>query len=134
MAASIIYAKVLGLYLTILGVCMLVSCKSIKQRIGAIKANSEATLIIGFFELLIGLFIVVTHNIWVSGWQVIITIFGWMMVVEAITAIINPAGLVSCYKKCTEGKGFCIMSAVALFFGLLLIVAAFYNFRFCIQL
>lgn len=134
MSTSIVYAKVFGLYLTILSLCMLFGCKSFKQRIAGLKANSDALLVIGFFELLVGLYVVVTHNVWVQGWPVIITILGYAMVIEAINALINPNGLVNCYKKCTDGKAFCALSSVCLIIGLILIIAAFYNFRFCIVL
>ncbi len=40
--------------------------------------------------LLAGLAIVNTHNLWVAGWPVIITIFGWLAVVGGIIRIGFP--------------------------------------------
>lgn len=36
------------------------------------------------FILLLGLIIVLTHNIWVWGWPVVITIFGWIILSKAV--------------------------------------------------
>jgi hypothetical protein len=46
--------------------------------------------IAGFLALLGGLAIVNTHNLWVAGWPIIITIFGWLAVIGGIIRIAFP--------------------------------------------
>ena len=40
--------------------------------------------------LTMGLAIVNTHNVWVAGWPVIITIFGWLAIIGGIMRITMP--------------------------------------------
>jgi hypothetical protein len=47
------------------------------------------TLLFALF-LLAGLVVVSTHNIWVLDWPVVITIFGWGMVIKSVLLLVAP--------------------------------------------
>ena len=54
--------------------------------------GSRALLFLsGFLTLLAGLAIVNTHNVWIASWPVIITAFGWLMIVAGILRMALPA-------------------------------------------
>jgi len=40
--------------------------------------------------LVIGLTVVTLHNVWVADWPVVITAFGWIMVVKSMTYLLAP--------------------------------------------
>lgn len=131
MATSIMLAKIMGVYFVILGLCMWSDCKQFKQRWMALKPNSDALFIAGFFELLIGILVVLNHNVWIQSWPVIITIVGYLLILEAVMMLANPQGLCEMYKKLCSGNGFVIMKVVMLVIGLVLVMAGFYDFKFC---
>jgi hypothetical protein len=41
----------------------------------------------GFIALILGLLIVVSHNVWVLDWRLLITLFGWFGVIKGIIRI-----------------------------------------------
>ena len=44
----------------------------------------------GIITLVAGLAIVRAHNVWSGGWQVIITIFGWLALIGGLVRIVFP--------------------------------------------
>jgi hypothetical protein len=47
-------------------------------------------LVIGTFTLPLGLYIILTHNIWVRDWPVFITIVGWGWTIKATLYLLIP--------------------------------------------
>ena len=90
MELSLYLAKVLGSYLVIVCVVLLTKRKALS---GLIKelTNSTAVLVVsGAFTLLLGLLVVVSHNIWVMDWPVIITILGWLTIAKGVLRLFMP--------------------------------------------
>ena len=81
----------------------------------------------GLLALVVGVVIILTHNIWVANWTVMITIIGWAGLIKGIWMIVFP-GTVSkfmeAYRK--KHKGLLIVHAIgALIFG---VVLTFFGF------
>ena len=49
----------------------------------------------GMLTLTVGLAIVLSHNVWVGDWRLIITIFGWLGVGGGVFRILWPQGVVT---------------------------------------
>ena len=47
----------------------------------------------GVVALAIGLALVLTHNVWVADWRVIITLFGWMAMLAGVVRLMFPMGV-----------------------------------------
>lgn len=41
-----------------------------------------------------GLAIVLTHNVWVAGWPLIITLIGWGGLIKGVLALVRPQSLI----------------------------------------
>jgi len=90
MPTSILIARLIGPVLVVVGLAALVNPKLL-QDVGREFLASRAFIFIGgFLALLAGLAIVNTHNIW-SGWQVVITLIGWLAVLGGIIRLGFPA-------------------------------------------
>ncbi len=90
MASSLLIAKLIGPLLVLLGLTTLFNPK-VLQEVGRDFLASPALIFIGgVMALLAGLAIVATHNFWVAGWPVIITLFGWLAVLGGILRIGFP--------------------------------------------
>ena len=91
MDTSILFAKFLGPTMLVSGIAVLVNRKNI-HAITEEFLNSPALIYLaGFLALLLGLAILIFHNVWVAGWPVIITIFGWIALGAGIVRMSFPA-------------------------------------------
>ena len=52
--------------------------------------NHALVCLTGMINLVIGLLIVVSHNIWVAEWPVVVTIVGWVVLLQALMRIFFP--------------------------------------------
>ena len=54
-------------------------------------ASRGMLFLAGIMALVTGLVIVNTHNVWVAGWPVIITIFGWLAIAGGVVRTAFPS-------------------------------------------
>ncbi len=94
MAASIFIAKLLGPVFVIFEIALLVKAQMFRAILKEFIRNSAFIYMAGFFGLLGGMALVVTHNVWVLGWPLIITLIGWMTLVRAVITIFQPQWIV----------------------------------------
>ena len=89
MELSILIARIASLVFLCVGLAGIFN-KNIYQRIvNDLFKNAGATMIYGFIELVASFLIVTFHNIW-TGWPVIITVVGWMGLIEGAFIIALP--------------------------------------------
>lgn len=87
MDISVFLAKIVGLYLGIIALAMLIHGKSFRKRIPEMSTPAF-TFVGGAMALLLGLLIVISHNIWVADWPVLITILGWMTLIKGVVRLL----------------------------------------------
>lgn len=87
---SIWISKFLGPVILILSIPMIFTPASLQETTKRFLADSPLILISGVLALTAGLSIVNTHNIWVLNWPLIITLFGWALVLGGASRIIAP--------------------------------------------
>jgi hypothetical protein len=83
-------SKVIGLYLIIVCSAMLINMNLFIDNVNGLMNNPPLLFISGLFTLLLGLFLVVCHNIWQWNWRVIITIFAWIALLKGISLVMYP--------------------------------------------
>lgn len=91
MQTSILIARLIGPILVVVGLAAVINPKALREVGQEFLASRALIFIGGFLALLGGLAIVNTHNLWIAGWPVIITIFGWVAVIGGIVRIGFPA-------------------------------------------
>jgi hypothetical protein len=90
MQASYFLARLIGPFCLVLGVGVLASGTNYRA-LAEEFLNSRALLFLaGLLSLGAGLAIVLTHNVWVMAWPVIITLLGWLMVIGGTVRIVFP--------------------------------------------
>jgi cytochrome c biogenesis protein CcdA/glutaredoxin len=75
---------------------------------------------VAMFELAAGLAIVLVHNVWSGGWPIIITVVGWLMVIEGTAVAIFPVREMQKLFRGLTGKGWLN------FWGLIVLVIGAY--------
>ena len=90
MQNSVFIAKLMGPAIAAMGLSLLLNRDVFNRLIDELLDNAGAIVMIGVLTLLAGLAVVNTHNVWVAGWPVIITLFGWAAVGAGLFRIILP--------------------------------------------
>ena len=83
-------SKFLGPIILVLSVPMIVTPTSLQQTTKRFLADSPLVLISGVLAMTAGLSIVNTHNVWVLDWPLIVTLFGWALVLGGALRIVAP--------------------------------------------
>ena len=91
MNSSIFIAKLIGPILVVTGLMTLANPKALQEIAREFLASRALLFVAGSLALLAGLAIVNSHNIWIAGWPVIITLFGWMAIVAGLIRMAFPA-------------------------------------------
>ena len=90
MNTSLFIARLLGPIWVIVGIGMLLNQKTFQRVCEDFCKNQALVFFSGMAPLFFGFIIVLTHNIWVSDWPVLITIFGWMGIIKGIWITVFP--------------------------------------------
>lgn len=116
-------AKFLGPVFVALSLAMIINPKRLQETTRQFLADSPLILISGVLAMTAGLSIVNTHNVWVMAWPVIITLFGWALVLGGAVRIILPSIIEDVGGRMMDRP---VVTRVAgLFWGLLGVFLAF---------
>lgn len=127
MFTSIFLAKALGIYLVFLSVAFIFCEARLKALILDMLNKPAAMLMGGFVALIIGILLVVSHNVWVADWRVLVTIIGWMALLKGATIILFPDFMIKMSMKWVENKTLYYITFLFTFIvGLILL---YYGFR-----
>lgn len=83
-------AIVTSALLLVLGCSMLFATRNWLALIAEYAEQPHRLLIPGLATLVFGLIVVFNHNIWSGGWQVAITVAGWLILLKGLTFLFSP--------------------------------------------
>ena len=89
MDISIFLAKFWGWYFITFFVLLIVNPKRIKQLFEYTK-DEKFMITTSSLAITLGLINIIAHNLWVSDWRLIITLFGWISLIKGITRFAFP--------------------------------------------
>lgn len=92
-------AQLLGLYFIVIGVIVLYRRKTIMPAISELARNRGLLLVIALAELMAGLALVITYPSLTFDWMGIISIIGWVLIIEAIVYLSLPSKKVQRFIK-----------------------------------
>ena len=90
MYTSLFLAKLIGPIFVIVGTGLLLNGDRYRAVVDEVMSSHTLLYIFGAIALTGGLALVLTHNIWVWDWPVIITIVGWLMIVRVSFRMVFP--------------------------------------------
>ena len=90
MDTSLFLAKLIGPVLLVMGAGMLINAKAFRPIFEEIIRNRALVVIGGLITMPAGLAIVLTHNVWVANWPVLITLLGWLIAVSGAFRLLAP--------------------------------------------
>lgn len=125
MCISMFYAQVIGIWLFVLGLAMIVHQQRFKKIMAETLDNPSLMTFSGMCSLGIGLLVVISHNIWVTAWPVVVTLFGWVMIVVGVMRIFWPEKFADFVRDLMDKNGYTVASWIWLLVGVYLIWAGF---------
>jgi hypothetical protein len=114
MPTSIFIAKLMGPILFAVGISILIDEKSIRAMAKDVLRSHALLYIFGIFDLLLGLVLVVIHNLWVMDWRVIITLIGWISVVRGIVRMLFTPFIIKNGPKLIKKQGLLMSVAIVM--------------------
>ena len=81
---TIFLPTVIGWYLAIFGLLMLVKHDFVKSAMEDILAQRGLYFVLAILTLVLGLLMVASHNVWMMGWPVVVTLFGWLLIIGGL--------------------------------------------------
>ena len=93
MQTSIFLAKLLGPIWLVLGIALATHRATYAAMAVEWVESRPLVYLAGVVALAIGLALVLTHNVWVADWRVIITLFGWMATLAGVVRLMFPMGV-----------------------------------------
>lgn len=126
MESSLFIGKVLGLYLIIVCLAMIVRRPAFEILLREAGNNQLLLFISATIATIIGLLIVVSHNLWVADWRVVITILGWLTLLKGLVRFFFPSVVQQATKFWFENYQYVyIVSIIFLLVGIYLCAHSF---------
>ena len=126
MISSIILAKFLGLFFTVVGIGFIFNRARIKQIVGVLAENVGIQFIATLFPLLLGSFIVAYHNNWSGDWSMLITIIGWLIFATGVVRAVFPSFWLAQVNAHKDRFAAGWVGSIVLILGLVLLYFGYY--------
>ncbi|QMT59880.1 MULTISPECIES: hypothetical protein [unclassified Legionella] len=121
-------AAVLGWYLVIVSLLLLVRREIVVTAMRELMGQRAVMLVVGIITLIIGLLMVLSHNVWVLGWPVIVTVFAWLILIGGLFRLYFPDTVYKVWNKMiTKTELFIISGVITLLIGLFLLYKVYFG-------
>ena len=121
---SVVLAKFLGVFFLVLGVGFLTNREHAANAAADLVKHPASQTIAGIIPLLLGSFVVATHNVWSPNLSVLVTIAGWFLLLASVFRLWFVSTWVAMVEKASE-HGVVMAAFVVLILGALLFYVGF---------
>lgn len=125
MEVSLFLAKLLGLYLLIIGLIWAFRKDLINSAFTDIVSSPGLLAIAGVWALLFGLAILISHPVYEFSWRLVITIIGYLAILKGILRLAYPAHEQKMAKAVLESRNYWAILAIVLVLGAFLTAHGF---------
>lgn len=117
-------AEIWGISIVVISLALLIKERHLK-RLFASMETEDNLFCWGLGSFVIGLAMVLAHNIWVENWQIIITIFGWASLLKGLSMLFLPELVRKCVKRMENAPFLPFALIISLFIGLVITYLGF---------
>ena len=115
MIYSIFLAKVIGPVLALMCFPLLLRKKQYLKIVDDLIKSPALMYVISFINLFLGTLLLVTHNVWVGQWPVVITMMGWAIILKGLLYLLFPETTIMIVKKYNKNMGLYMFSVLLCF-------------------
>ena len=124
MEAAYMIAKVFGSFLGITGLWMLLYGDNVVKIMTSMKNTPYALYCSAVFNLLLGVFIIVSYNVWMWDIFFFVTLLGWVMFLRGVLGLFLPQFMIK--FQMSKMSWMKTMGIIPFVWGLILIWAGYY--------
>ena len=125
---TVVFAQIMGLYMVIMAIILLGRVRFFRDLLQSMSVQGGELMIAASFGLMLGVTLVVMHNIWVWHALVLVTIVSWYILIKSILWLAFPQHLIALTKKITAGNGYYLMVIIMGIVGILLLTVGFHPY------
>ena len=125
MITTTFLAKAFGLYLTLTGLAMIFNRKYYLEAAAEMLEHKGLSLFTSIFTLILGIILVLFHNVWVWNWALVITILAWLTLLKGVARMFFPRQFekaIRAYENCTF---FYVLMVITVAIGVMLLCYGF---------
>jgi hypothetical protein len=111
MSTSIFLARLIGPVMALVGVSLLVNEAAFRKMAQEFLRTPALIFFSGMILMPAGLAVVLSHNVWVMDWPVIITLLGWAAVISGAIRVFAPERATKAGKNFLTRKIFTTVAA-----------------------
>lgn len=121
-------ATVLGWYLVIVSLLLLLRRDIVITALRELMQQRAVMLVVGIITLIIGLLMVISHNVWIMGWPVLVTIIAWLVLIGGLFRLFCPDTVYKIWGRIiTNSEKLIICGVVSLVIGLFLLYKVYFG-------
>jgi hypothetical protein len=113
MQTSIFLARLLG-PLLLPGVGLLVNPAGFRAMAREVVTSITLVYLFGLVDFAAGLAIVLTHNVWVANWRVLITLLAWVLLIRGFCRVMVPRVMMRFAENIFHGNAVYTVSGTVL--------------------
>ena len=122
---SIFFVKFMGYFMFLTGSALFLSKETRTAMLENMKNNESFLIAMGYITLLIGLPIVILHNVWELSVLGLVTLMGWVTLIKGFVFLAKPSIV---KKKELSEKNLKIRGLIAALIGLGLMYCGYYPY------
>jgi uncharacterized membrane protein HdeD (DUF308 family) len=103
---------------------LLINLGSMSALVEAISHDPALVLVSGVLSFVAGLAVVRVHNHWAADWAVLVTIFGWLLLIGGLVRMLFPIWLAGMAATFSPSTGLIVGEAVVF-----LVIGAFLSYK-----
>ena len=126
MQTSIFLARLIGPVFLVIGLGMLLNSDGYRATAKEFLKSRALIYLAGLLALVPGVAVVLTHNVWVFDWRLIITLFGWLLAAGGVFRILFPQQVMKIGKQLAGNDNY--MLGASLVVVVLSVVLIYYGF------
>jgi len=90
MESTLFLAKIFGLYFIVMGLSMTLRRREVSLMFEDFVENRPLVYLTSVLALILGLVLVVSHNVWSAGWPLVVTLLSWLVLIKALAYLLLP--------------------------------------------
>lgn len=117
MIYSLVLAQILGIYLIIMGMMVLVCPRPLDDFISSIDSHPALAFLAATMAIILGIVMIVFHNLWVWDWRLIVTLIAWLTLIKGLVWMIIPEMPIKFSKRIYRGPLHYILGILVVLLG-----------------
>ena len=121
METALYIAQLLGAVYVLMGLAFLINRDVMKKMYMEVLKSEAWMWLLGVVTFVLGLVMVMAHNVWAGEWLVLVTIFGWAALIKGVMLVLFTDSMVSFSKGILKNDGiYSLAGVVCIVLGALL--------------